>query len=183
VRTAGRRRGPGALIFAALLAAGAATGAGPGGQPFRSEAGRFAVAFPGPPRYSSTSHATFAGPVRSAEYLVEAGPVELRVEIHDVPALAGLVLSDAALLRRAEGDLLGEEGAVEHRDEATQHQGYPAREVSYRLDPSDGRDGRALLVLVARRLYIAAALHPPGAGADPVLERFFASFEVWGAGS
>ncbi len=165
-----------ALVALGLTPASAAERAW---EPFRSEAGRFAVRLPAPPEQSRTSHGTLAGRVESAEFRVEAGAIELRVELHDVPAVASFLLSDGALLARAQHDLLTDERALEHRDFAATFQGHPAREVRYRLADGEGRDGRALLVLVGSRLYIAAALHPPGAASAPAVERFFDSFEVW----
>ncbi len=148
-------------------------------EPFRSEVGRFAVRLPGPPEQRRDSHATLAGRVESAEYRVDDGSLELRVELHDVPAVAGWLLSDGALLARAQQDLLADDRAREARDESAEVQGHPARRVRYRLGGGDGRDGRALLVLVGARLYILAALHPPHVEADAALDRFFGSFEVW----
>ncbi len=146
---------------------------------FRSETGRFSVRLPAPPHRSSSSQATLAGRIESAEYLVETGAVELRVELHDVPTVASLLLSDGALLERAENDLLADDRAEDERAVATQLQGHPAREVRYRLGGGDGREARALLVLVGRRLYIAVALHPPAVD-DASVDRFFGSFAVWG---
>lgn len=163
----------------ALLAAAAAGASPADGPAFRSESGRFSVRFPGTPRHTTRSHTTPVGRVASGEYLVEQGELELRVELHDVPAIAGFLLSDRALLERAERDLLSDEGAREHRGAAAEVQGHPAREVVYRLPAGDGRAGRALLVLVGARLYILAALHPAGSADESALDGFFESFEVW----
>lgn len=158
---------------------GRAVGAAPGWELYRSEAGRFQVDLPGPPRISRTVQRTFAGSIDSVEYLVELGALELRVEHHDVPVVASLFVSERGLLERAQHDLVDGEGAQAlgageelHRD------GQLVREVRYRLAPDDGRDGRARFLLVERRLYVLAALHPPDRRGDPALERFFDSFAV-----
>ena len=168
-----------ALLSLIGVAAGAEPGAGGAWEPYRSEAGRFAVDLPGVPVLSRASHRTLAGRIESAEYLLDAGPLELRVEHHDVPALAGFFVSDRGLLERAERDLVEGEEARTLEAADSRRGGFPAREVRYRLDPADGREGRALLVLVEGRLYVVAALHPPGAAAEPDLARFFGSLEVW----
>ena len=58
-------------------------------------------------------------------------------------------------------------------------QGYPAREVSFRVRAEQGLAGDALLVLVGRRLYVLVTLGPQAEREASALDRFFRSFEVW----
>jgi hypothetical protein len=177
------------LVAAAWLVAGlaasenvqpAATGLATQGWPeFRSELGRFAVRMPGPPKQRSSSRLSLAGRIRSAEYLVEHGAAELRVEHHDLPAIARFLVSSAALLKRAQQTLVADEDARElHSVEASLH-GYPARRVSFRVRGEKRLQGDALLALVGSRLYILEALQPPASAGARWLDPFFQSFRVW----
>jgi hypothetical protein len=58
-------------------------------------------------------------------------------------------------------------------------QGYPAREVSFRVPAEQDLAGDALLVLVGRRLYVVVALGPQAERDASARDRFFRSFEVW----
>lgn len=119
------------------------------------------------------------GTIASVEYLVEDPPFELRVEHHDVPAVASFFVSERGLLERAQEDLVeGEEARVLEAGEL-HAAGRLVREVRYRLAAEDGRDGRARFLLLEGRLYVLAALYPRGRAEDPLLGRFFGSFEAW----
>ena len=64
--------------------------------------GAFRAAFPSEPRSDESSAFTLLGRLRSQGWEVEDADVRLRVERHEVPALALAVLGGAGLLARAE---------------------------------------------------------------------------------
>jgi hypothetical protein len=119
------------------------------------------------------------GTITSVEYLVDQPPFELRVEHHDVPALASFFVSERGLLERAQEDLVEGEQARTLEARELHRDGRLLREVRYRLADGDGRDGRARFLLLGGRLYVVAALYPRERAEDPVVARFFASFEAW----
>jgi hypothetical protein len=166
---------------AAPAGSGAAAAAGPapasdGWQLFRSQAGRFAVELPAAPVARAGSHMTLGGRIEFAVYRVESGGSELRIEHHEVPRLARVFLSDAALLGRAESDFLSDEDAAEVSARSMRVQGHPARELRYRVRDRDVA-GRARFLLAGGRLYLLAVLRAGGA-ADAGLDRFFDSFRL-----
>lgn len=165
--------GAGSLL-AVALSAWAADGAP--WLRFRSPDERFAVDLPAAPTQQTSVRQTLVGRVRTRIFLAARGDTELRVEVHEVPGAARWLLTDAALLSRAERDLLEDEGALEVRASDVEGLGHPAREVAYR--DAGGRLGRARLALVESRLYVLATLRPVGAAASAV-ERFLDSFEAW----
>jgi hypothetical protein len=137
---------------------------------------------PARPELVASSRFTVAGPVRSVEYRVSDGATQLRVEHHDLPRLAGLFIGDDALLDRAAGDLVADEGGVDPRVAGASVNGYSAREVSYRLGEGAGVAGDALLVLVGRRVYVLATLYPDEVAGAAASRRFLRSFQVWEPG-
>ena len=176
-------------IVAVLAPAGAVLGAGvdwrglpPAGTEWvevRSAPGRFSVRMPERPDQIAHSRFTMAGPVRTVEYSVRRGETELRVEHHDLPRLAEMLISDAALLDRAASDLVADEGGVDPRVVRASVRGHPAREVSFRIGERAGLACEALLVLVGRRVYVLVSLHPQEAADVAASERFLGSFQVW----
>jgi hypothetical protein len=142
---------------------------------FRSEPARFAVELPQAPVEARSSSLTAAGRVRTSEFTSRDGAAEFRIEVHELPALATWLQSEASLLARAERDFAADEGARDLVSRARPRAGHPGRHLAYTA--GDGRAGRAWLVLVDRRLYLLAALEP-SARAEQA-ERFFVSFETW----
>jgi hypothetical protein len=146
---------------------------------FRSERGRFAVQLPGSPEEIRGTRATLGGAVHWTEYRARRGATEFRVEHHDLPWLAKFLLSTDALLKRAKNGLVSEENGHELSSAVASVQGYPAREVSFRVRAEEDLAGDALFVLVDGRLYLLAALGPQAKRDASALDRFFRSFEVW----
>jgi hypothetical protein len=145
---------------------------------YRSQAGRFSVRLPEPPSEQTSARFTLGGRVHSAVYRVHLARAELRVEHHDMPRAALWLFSPDWMLDRALDDFLADEEGSDILAEAATRQGYPARELSYRtVDDGEPREGRALLVLVDRRLYVLASLRSP-AISEAWLEPFFRSFQV-----
>jgi hypothetical protein len=137
------------------------------------------VQLPGSPEEIRDTRATLGGTVRWTEYRARRGATELRVEHHDLPWLATLLLSGDALLKRAKNGLVEEEHGLELSSAGVSVQGYPAREVSFRVRAEQDLTGDALLVLVGRRLYVLVSLGPRAQRDASALDRFFRSFEVW----
>ena len=173
--------GAGLLLAAALALSMTAAAASPELEwiPFRSERGRFAVELPGSPEEIRDTRATLGGTVRRTEYLARRGATELRVEHHDLPWLATFLLTSDALLERSKNGLVSEEHGLELSSAGVLVQGYPAREVSFRVPAGQDLAGDALLVLVGRRLYVLVSLGPQAQRDATTLDRFFRSFEVW----
>ena len=146
---------------------------------FRSERGRFAVELPGSPEEIRDTRATLGGGVHWTEYRTVRDATELRVEHHDLPWLAKFLLSRDALLKRAKHDLVAEEHGLELSSAVASVQGYPAREVSFQVRADPDLAGDAIFVLVGRRLYVLVVLGPQAERDASVLDRFFASFEIW----
>jgi hypothetical protein len=172
-RAAAGGRPVAALLLAVLVHPGAARPSDWVG--FRSEPARFAVELPQAPVETRSSTLTVAGRVRTSEFTSRAGAAEFRVEVHELPALAAWLQSDAALLERAERDFAADEGARDLSTRQLPRDGRPGRRLAYTA--GDGRAGRAWLLLVERRLYLLAALLPSARVEQA--ERFFDSFEVW----
>ncbi len=149
---------------------------------FRSERGRFAVQLPGSPEEIRDTRATLGGIVHRSEYRARRGATEFRVEHHDLPWLAQVLLSDQALLKRAKNGLVSEEHGLELSSAVVSVQGYPAREVSFRVRAEQDLAGDGLFVLVGRRLYVLVTLGPQAERDASALDRFFGSFEVWKPG-
>ena len=146
---------------------------------FSSAEGRFRVVLPAEPVVSESTRRTFLGTIAETRYLADAGDTHLAVEIYDLPPVAAILLPEGTILDRARDALVKGAGdrAVATRDAS--HQSFPAREVSYELSDRPARIGRALLVLVEPRLYIALASWPSASPPPPEVERLFESFEIW----
>jgi hypothetical protein len=166
-------------VASALSMAAAAAAAELEWRHYRSGWGRFAVQLPAAPEEIRDTRATLGGLVRWTEYRTRRGATELRVEHHDLPWIAKLLLSSEALLERAKDGLVSEEHGFELSSAPVSVQGYPAREVSFRVPAEQDLAGDALFVLVARRLYVLVTLGPEAQRDASALERFFGSFEVW----
>ncbi|TFG98204.1 MAG: hypothetical protein E4H11_00790, partial [Myxococcales bacterium] len=104
-----RERGPGlaraALVWLGAIACavfGSSSIAGLSGAeavaesapPFHSREGGFSAHFPEAPRYEEKREAMLLGQLRTRSWEVERGALRLRVERHDLPALATLTLGD-----------------------------------------------------------------------------------------
>lgn len=140
--------------------------------------GRFSAFFPAEPVVSTVVRRTFLGAVVGTRYAVEMGDTTVALELHDLPRMATFLMTTSAILGRARDRLVEDVGGrvVAARDAL--HGGFPAREVTYELE-QPARVGKALLVLVERRLYIALANWPGASATHPAAERLFGSFEVW----
>ena len=169
------------LLLVALtgLAAPQARADGLAWTPYESPAGRFRVLLPAPPLPTSDVFKSRAGSVPEVGVETQAGGLVLKVERHELPALACLLLPDQRILAFAASGLLDDRSGRLESEEPTLFQGHPARTLRYaRTDLAD-REEEARLVLVGHRLYIAVARSDGASDAREEIARFFNSFEVW----
>lgn len=139
------------------------------------EAG-FRAVFPEAPRFDAKQQTTLLGTLHTRSWEVDHGALRLRVERHDLPALAARVLGGEWLLERAERDLLADLAARAVETEAAPWGEHPGRRLRYEPGDRPGEREEARLVLAGRRLYVVFAR---GAGEDAVLaERFARSVEI-----
>jgi hypothetical protein len=125
--------------------------------PFHSSEGRFAAPFPEAPRYEEKRESTLLGELRTRSWEVERGALRLRIERHDLPALATLTLGDEALLARAAGELLADLRARAAWDEPARLRTHPGRHLRYEPGERPGETEDAWLYLLGRRLYVIFA--------------------------
>jgi hypothetical protein len=158
------------LAGAALAGPSAADAIAEAAPPFHSREGGFTAAFPEAPRYEEKRESTLAGVLRTRSWEVERGALRLRVERHDVPALATVTLGADALLERAARELLAELRAQAPRNEPVRLRTHPGRHLRYEPGDRPGETEDAWLYLLGHRLYVifargaaptsrAAALH------------------------
>ena len=149
-------------------------------QAFHSEAGRFRVELPGAPRVERSAHRTVMGSVTEVGFRVAWQDREVAVVYEDIPAAAAWWMPAGVILGRAAASLVEDADGREIESRESKWQGYPARELRYRLPGSPALESQVRLVLVEARLYLVAARWPKEQGVPPEVARFRASFEVEG---
>lgn len=149
----------------------------PAPEAFVSHEGRFTVAFPAAPEHDGRARDSWAGPVREGNYELEQDGVWLRVEFHDIPRIATLVMSPRSILDRASDSLIEDVAAQAPEVEPTSLRGHPGVVVRYQPTRHPGSVEEARLYLVGTRLYVAFARAPRQAAESA--EAFLASFDVW----
>jgi hypothetical protein len=175
-----------AAVFAVALVAAASTSAfsqpsDAAGDvyPYRSEAGRFSVAFPaGSPSVQELNGSKLSMTDNDAYHSVDHDGAEFAVEIHDIPRLAKLVLTSHFILDRTVEGKLEDIGAREVDSVETVLQGKPAREVDFEI-PDQKFVGKLLFVLAERRLYLVSVQHPQPLDPLDSIPGFFESFSFW----
>ena len=162
-----------AAIAGVALAGPAAAEAIPEpGAPFRSVEGGFSAPFPEAPLFAERREATLLGMLRTRSWEVERGTLRLRVERHDLPALASATLGGEALLERAARELLVDAGARAVQAAPARLRAHPGRHLRYEPGERPGEIEDAWLYLLGRRLYVILAR-----GGAPALD-FAASVEI-----
>jgi hypothetical protein len=150
----------------------------PAWRVFDSPEGRFRVTAPGAPALTTSSQATFLGPIHQARYAFQLAEGRVVVEHHDLPRLATLLLPAGAILGRAQSGLLQDVGGRLLESREVSHQGYPAREISYDVAGPPTLRERALLILAGNRLYLVIATWSPTDDFALSLAQLLRSFEL-----
>ena len=165
------------LAGAAVPGASAAEAVAEPARPFHSREGGFTARFPEAPRYEEKQETTLLGMLRTRSWEVERGALRLRVERHDVPALATVALGDEALLERAARELLADADARAAQTEPARLGTVAGRHLRYAPGERPGETEDAWLYLLGRRLYVIFAR-----GGTPstraTAARFAASVEI-----
>ncbi len=142
-----------------------------------SEEGGFRAAFPGDPHRDDEQKTTVLGTLRSRGWELESGGLWLRVERHDLPALAPLLLGERRLLERAKRGLLEDAEARYVHEERLELRGHPGIRLRFEPTAHPGQREEARLLLLGQRLYVLF-----GRGADTAqsaeAERFLDSVEI-----
>jgi hypothetical protein len=167
------------LVAMAWLAPEALRAEGLAWTPYESQTGRFRVLLPAPPLPTSGVFETRAGSVPEVGVETEAADLVLKVEHHDLPLLACLLLPDQRILALATSGLLDDRHGRLESEEPAFFQGHPGRVLRYARTDLGDREEQARLVLVGRRLYIAVARADGASDAHESIARFFNSFEIW----
>jgi hypothetical protein len=141
-----------------------------------SPEGGFRAVFPEAPRFEAKQQTTLLGTLHTRSWDVDHGALRLRVERHDLPALAVRLFGAEWLLARAERDLLADLGARTVEAEDAPWGTHPGRRLRYEPGDRPGELEETRLVLSGRRLYVVFAR---GAGEDAAhAERFASSLEL-----
>jgi hypothetical protein len=151
-------------------------------EAFVSPQGRFAVAFPAEPVGERAGRETWAGRMEEGSYEVEGAGLRLRVEFHDVPRMATLVLAAGAILDLAKQGVLDDMKARSASVERASLHGHPGLALRYEPGARPGSIEEARLFLVGERLYVAFARADAPGEAHEIASHFLASFDAWEAG-
>jgi hypothetical protein len=146
---------------------------------YESQTGRFRVLLPAPPRATSGVFKTRAASVPEVGVETETADLVLKVEHHDLPRLACLLLPDQRILEFATSGLLDDRHGRLESEQRTFFQGHSGRMLRYARTDLGDRPEEARLVLVGQRLYIALARADGASDAREQIARFFDSFEFW----
>jgi hypothetical protein len=151
------------------------------GEVFVSREGRFAAAFPAEPVGERAGRQTWAGRMEAGSFEVENAGLRLRVEFHDVPRLATLVLPSGTLLDLARQGVLDDMQARDVSVERTELRGHPGLVLRYEPGDRPGTREECRIFLVAARLYVAFARADASGEPHEAAARFLATFEAWEA--
>ena len=148
---------------------------------FESTAGRFRATFPGKPVESTETRDTIVGSLTGYRYEVEneSRDTFFLVEYRDLPAFAGIFMSDKSLVRRAALSLLEHSENTVGRNERGEFEGHESRTLRYSLSGETDQLRLALVVLVEKRLYLVITGVLPTASQEKLAEKFVASFGFW----
>jgi len=145
-----------------------------------SEDGDFTVRMPGIPSFERRVRSHSVGDVGESKYYYEHGGVDFTAEYSDLPTIA-VLFGRRLLYRMAARHFLRECGGKELDSQKVRVGLYKGREISYWIPPGEGRpprSGRAIFLLVDKRLYVLVAEGEPTDASSEAIERFLDSFEL-----
>jgi hypothetical protein len=147
--------------------------------PFRSGSGAFRAAFPGEPRFDEATQLTLLGRLRTQGWEVEDAEIRVRVERHEVPALALTLFGAEGLLARAESGLLEDIAARNVEAGPLAFAGRTGRRLRYEPGDRPGLREEARLFIAGRHLYVVFARGASRAARE-LAARFLESVEIEG---
>jgi hypothetical protein len=157
--------------------------AGPAaGQVFFSAEGRFAVAFPAAPVQDRADRETWAGRMEEGGFEVVRTGLRLRVEFHDVPRMATLVVPPMAILELAKQGVVSDMDARDVSAESNSLRGHPGLALRYHPGARPDSTEETHLFLVGTRLYLTFARADVPGEPRALASRFLESFDAWDAG-
>ncbi len=168
------------LVLGVLLALAAPPpGHATSADAFVSPEGRFSAAFPGEPDRDRSGRETWAGPMDEGSYDLEQEGLFLRVEFHDVPKMARMLLPPGVILDLARRSLLADREASNASHERVSLRGHPGLALRYTPAERPDSEEEARLYLVGSRLYVTFARADTAGEAQQAVRRFLASFDAW----
>ncbi len=120
--------------------------------------------------------------MEEGSYEVEGGRFRQRVEFHDIPRLATMVLPPESLLDQARTGVLEDNDARGATAQPISVRGHPGLALRYQPGGQPGTVEEARLYLVGSRLFVAFARSDESRPLREAAERFLASFDAWEAG-
>jgi len=153
-----------------------------GSDAFVSHDGRFAALFPATPQGERSGRDTWAGRVEEGSYSVQAEALRLRVEFHDMPRIAMLMLTPSALLELAKQGVVDDMRARNVATEKIALRGHPGIALRYEPGERPGSTEQARIFLVGSRLYVTFARADEPGEPSAAVSRFLASFDAWEPG-
>jgi len=175
------------LLLGAALGAVAVIPISAIGQPaptaaFVSREGRFAADFPADPVPGRAGRDTWAGHMEEGSFELEGGGLRLRVEFHDVPRMAAMMLPRSVILDLAKDSLLSDVNARNASTTKASLHGHPGLALRYEPGNRPGVVEEARIFLVGGRLYVAFAGAQDVEAQRETAARFLASFDAWEPG-
>jgi hypothetical protein len=151
-------------------------------RPLAAPDGSFRLSIPGEPTFHESSRPTAGGLVRGSFWRFVLGTLEMVVELHELPRIGTLLVTDDWILSRVANSLVEDvKGSLlsERRELRT---GRPARRLSYEIPGAATRLEEALIVVDRARVYVLTATRQRDAERPAAFDQFFASFELRGEG-
>jgi hypothetical protein len=151
-------------------------------SPLEPPDGSFRVSVPGEPSFRQSSRPTAVGAVRDSIWRFVLGTVELAVELHELPHLGTLLMSDDLILASVASSVVDDVKGNLLSENRELRAGRPARRLTYEISGAAARLEEALIVLDRARVYVLTATRGRDAPRPAAFDRFFTSFELPGAG-
>ena len=149
-------------------------------KPFQSEAGRFSVLMPAPPKETQTKQRSIIGTVTNQIFTAWSGQEKFTVDYSDLPHFGVTFAGTNRIYDHTKGALLKQTlSKMSYFDDATLN-GLKGKRLVYDTPPRQGYPevtGEAYFLLLGDRLYVVHSTVPIG-DSEANAKRFFASFKV-----